>query len=60
VRPQRSEDEIQRRGAEVPAWFRSSERGRGLGQTTALRPSLSGIFLIRLERVERVVVAAWD
>lgn len=57
VQPQLSEDEIRRGIAALSPWFYSFDLGRGLSTTSAVPASVSGIFLTRLEMMERVVRA---
>ncbi len=57
IQPPLSEDEIRHGIAELSPWFYSFDLGRGLTTTSAVPASVSGIFLTRLEMVERVVRA---
>src|ERR1039458_1363974 len=57
VQPVLSEDEVGRGIAALSPWFYSLDLGRGLTTRSAVPASVSGIFLTRLEMVERVVRA---
>ena len=52
-----TDDEIRQGIAELSPWFYPLDLGRGLSTTSAVPPSVSGIFETRLEMVERVVRA---
>jgi ubiquinone/menaquinone biosynthesis C-methylase UbiE len=57
VQPPLSEDDVRRGIEELSPWFYSLDLGRGLTTKSAVPASVSGIFLTRLEMVERVVRA---
>ena len=57
VQPPLSEDDVRRGIEKLSPWFYSLDLGRGLTTKSAVPASVSGIFLTRLEMVERVVRA---